>query len=192
MDRLVIVPDETFEPLVLSLKARLSALTSEIRAENIVALIGDHTRLLPTIARVDAGQELVLWAPSARAFLAAWTSRMRTEEITGTDTADLSEGLVSQVFASADSALQTGVEMQANAWTNLHETRGERIDGMAGSAVFIFGKCAAVLALVAYRTNRDAPPLIRENLARVAEAASLLGRLLEDRLIRASLGIELL
>jgi len=191
MDRLVIVPDEKLEPLVLSLKARLSAIVGEVRAENIADVIGEDTRLLPTLAQGGAGQELLLWARSARAFLAAWTSRP-FDAIAGVATADLDVGLISQVFASGKSVLQAGAEVQANQWTNLEETRGQVIDGMAASPVFIFGKCAAALALAAYRGEGNSSAVTHEGLARLAEAASVVGRLLEDRLLRATLGFELL
>jgi hypothetical protein len=191
MERLVIAPDEKLEPLVLSLKARLPAIADEVRAENLASLMGERSRhVLLGIADAGQQQELLLWARSHRAYAVVWSSLPPESEVVDTVTGDQASGFISRVFASARSDVETSEDLQAATWTNLEEKRGRALDSMAASPVILFGKCTAALSLAQYQAQGGVKTLDQSDLVPVAEAASLLARLLEDRLLRAALGIE--
>jgi hypothetical protein len=191
MERLVIVPDEKFEALVLSLKSRLPPIVDEVRAENLASLMGERSRrVLLGIADAGQGQELLLWARSDRAYVVAWTSLPPESEVVGTATADPVAGLINRLFASGRSDVESREDLQATTWTNLQEKRGRALHSMAASPVILFGKCAAAVSLAQYQTEQIVKTLDQSDVVRVAEVASLLARLLEDRLLRAALGIE--
>lgn len=191
MERLVIVPDEKLEPLAISLRARLPAIADEARAENLASLMGERSRRF-LLGIVDTGeqQELLLWGRSERGYVVVWTSLRPESEVVGTVTADQASGFISRIFASGRSDVESGEDLQAATWTNLEEKRGRLLHSMAASPVILFGKCAAAVALAQYQVEGDVKTLDQSDAVRVAEAASLLARLLEDRLLRAALGIE--
>ena len=183
MERLVIVPDEKLEPLVLSLKARLHAIAEEVTPENFAALAGEQ--LLGFLNGGMEGvedHELLVWLPSGRALVVAWTTLDPKEEVVGAATAGFESGLLARVFASGNSERQQAADLEADTWTNLEDRRDRRLSSLAGSPIHLFGKCAGVLARAGYGNGCEDHP--------VAETAALLGRLVEDRIIRAVLGLE--
>lgn len=191
MNRLVIVPDEQLEPLARTLKSQLSGLVDELRSEHFAGLLDESCRrILQGLVRNRKAHEVLLWGPSDAVFRVAWTSLPPESEVLNIVTAARNEGLPARVRASGRSAMQAADELQAGAWTNLEERRGQVLESLAASPVFLFDKCAAVLSLAKYRTDESPVMPSQTDLAELAETASLLGRLLEDRLMRACLGME--
>jgi hypothetical protein len=191
MERLVIVPDEQVDRFAL--QARLRAIAGEVKAENLAYLMGEQSaRVLLNGMHATEKQEVLVWGRSDRSFLVSWTSLTPLEEVAGVLASDHEEGLVSQVFESGQTVVQNADELRGATWTNLTEIRGRAIGSMAGAPVSLFGRPTAVLTLVGYREG-DAPGYLSfEDAARLTRVASLLARLLEDRLIRAALGLETL
>ena len=177
---MVIVPDERWEALALSLRARLPAIVDELSPENFAAAAGGQA-LGFLEGRMGEGEELLVWLPAGRALVAGWTTLEPREEVAGTATASREEGLLARVFASGMSERGEGAELEAGAWTNLQERRGRRLAWLAASPVHVFGKVAGVLARAEYGGGEGSIP---------AEEAALLGRLVEDRILRAALGWE--
>jgi hypothetical protein len=186
MKRLVIVPDESHEALAAVLKSRLAGIVRELDAENLVDAMGIHApAVLVRSADGMAGVEWVLWAGGGGDFAVAWTSAEPVDEVVGRVRADAGEGLVARVFASWRSELEMRDELQAGDWTNFERLRGRGIGAMAGSPVVVFGVCVAVLSVVVF-VDFEGDGVVRPP----AETASLLGRLVEDRLLRATLGMD--
>jgi hypothetical protein len=191
MERLVIVPDEQVDRFAL--QARLRAIAGEVKAENLAYLMGEQSaRVVLNGMHPSERQEVLVWGRSERSFLAAWTSLTPLEEVAGALASDNEEGLVSQVFESSQTVVQNDDELRGATWTNLTEIRGRAIRSMAGSPVTLFGRPTAVLTLVEYREGDTPGSLTFDDAARLTRVALLLARLLEDRLIRAALGLETL
>ena len=187
MERFVIVPDEKLEPLVLLLKAKLPNIAAEIRAEHLADLIDSVARrALRDAARPASIDEILIWGLSGNGFLAAWSSLVPENEVVGTATAAAEEGLIARVFASSRSDAQAAPGLAAGNWTNLEQRRGRMIASMAATPLLLFGKPVAVLSLVTYQ--KDEPQSLPGTSA-ATEAAVLLVRLIEDRLLRSSLGL---
>lgn len=184
MNRLVIIPDEAYEALGFSLKARLVGIAREVNAHNLAHVMGSHAlRSFNSAAEVQES-DLLLWAPDGKDFVVALATRLPKEEIEGRARADAQEGMIARVMGSGRSETGTSDDLEAADWTNLESLRGMKIEAMAASPVFLYENCTLVLSRVRYGGKYT------DKLNAPSELASLLGRLIEDRLIRASLGIE--
>ncbi|MBX3739857.1 MAG: hypothetical protein KF712_02610 [Akkermansiaceae bacterium] len=182
MNRLVIVPDPALEAAGALLSAKLSAITQEISADHLPQFLGTHAlRCLDWAAAEAPAAELILWGTDGNSHAVAWNSTGNLARAQ----ADGSEGLIARVAGSQRSATEAAYDLQAAEWTNLERLRGASISAMAASPIILFGTTAAVLSRVFYGQDESqalpAPP---------ADTASLLGRLIEDRLIRTTLGVE--
>ena len=187
MNRLVIVPDAALEAAGLALKSRLAAIAGEIDATNIQPFMGPHAlRCLTWAAEKNADSEILLWAREKNGYAVAWASGTPREDVEGRGRADEMEGMIARVFESHHSESERAHDLQAADWTNLERLRGATIDAMAASPVILFESCVAVLSRVRYRAKTEN----ETTAAAPAESASLLARLIEDRLIRATLGME--
>lgn len=189
--RLVIVPDETLEPLALALRTRLAGLAGALVAENLAAALGEQA--LRLLGRLDGGKsvrEVIVWGCSGRAYLAGWTSLEPDEEVALAASADAEAGLVAQVFATQRAVALAGTELRAGDWTNLEARRGRALAWMAASPALVFDRCAAVVTLHEFCTDAAAGTPGANEVTALAEAADLAGRLIEDGLIRAALGLE--
>jgi hypothetical protein len=192
MNRLVIVPDEKFEPLVLDLKTRMVALAKELRSEHLTELVGvEAVHLLRDAALSEKHCEVLVWGRSERAYIAAWTSSVQnTQQTFGEVTADGSRGLLHQVFESNRADSKSAEELNASVWTNLEAKRGRIIGSMVAHPIVLFRRCVAVLTVVRYVEPGVSAHLRYEDAVQAAAASSLLMRLLEDQLIRSSLGLD--
>lgn len=191
MNRLIIIPDEEIEAMGPSLLNSLARVADQIRAGNLVDFLGEVE--IGVLAPVENGSqvhELLLWGLEDRGYGVAWTSLAPAEEVVSAASATATDGLVNEVFALGHSAVRSSGDLQAANWTNLERRRGRVIDSMAASPVLIMGKCIAVLTLAQYDLGVAQRSLTREDAAGLTAQAALLGRLLEDRLIRALLGLK--
>jgi hypothetical protein len=190
VNRLLIIPDEKFEPLTLELKNRLITTAKELRWEHLTDLFGaEGTFLLSTIHYAGDSQEIQVWGKSATGFVVVWTSRGKTDPAVGTVTAELGRGLINQVFESGRPEVKEGDFLNASDWTNLEKKRGAMLFSMAAHPITIFGRCVAILSLSQFDNTVTAQSAGPTNAKTAGAAASLLARLTEDRLIRSCLGL---
>jgi hypothetical protein len=182
MNRLVIVPDPALEAAGSLLSAKLSAIIQEISADHLPQFLGTHAlRCLDWAAAEIPKAELILWGADGSGHAVAWSSMGSAARAQ----ADGREGLIARVAGSRRSASEAAYDLQAAEWTNLERLRGSSISAMAASPVILFGTTAAVLSRVIYRRDETQPLPTPP-----ADTASLLGRLIEDRLLRTTLGLE--
>lgn len=186
MNRLVIIPDETHEALGIALKARLSGIAREINAHNLAQVMGTQAlRSFHSVAD-DADDEWLLWANDGKGFVVALTTHVPKETIEGYARADAQEGMIARVMGHGRSESAMADQLEMADWTNLEMLCGRKIEAMASSPVYLFENTALVVSRISDEKTSTAP------LKAPAELAALLGRLIEDRLIRATLGIEAL
>ena len=182
MSRLVIVPEDSHEALGAQLLPRLAVIAREADVQNITGLIGAHGITLLDAAAARTGGTLLLWARNGdAAYGVAWQGGGK--DLVERAHADAGEGLIARVFGSgrSESAAADGLELSE--WSNLPALFSGHIDLMAASPVPVFGSCIAALCIIS-------GPLPDGRLQAPSETASLLARLIEDRLIRMSIGLE--
>jgi hypothetical protein len=190
MNRLLIIPDEKFEPLTLELKTRLVTIAKELRWEHLTDLFAaEGTFLLCTIHHVQDSREIQIWSKSPTGFIVVWSSKGKNDVAVGTVTAELGRGLINQVFESARPEMKEGEFLNASDWTNLEQKRGAKLRSMAAHPITIFGRCVAVLSLSQFVDTHTAQSADYTDARTAGAASSLLARLIEDRLIRSCLGL---
>lgn len=185
MNRLVIVPDPMMETAGLALRPRLVALASELDANNILHAMGPlAVRLLEKISAEWPDFDLLLFAPEGTDHALAWISSSDADALIGKVRASSDEGLVARASESQRSYSVLAPDVHADEWTNLERLRGQTIVAFTASPVVVFETTVAVLCRVRHHGSGEfdrVPP---------AETAPALARLIEDRLIRLSLGLE--
>jgi len=190
MNRLLIIPDEKFEPLTLELKTRLITIAKELRWEHLTDLFAaEGTFLLSTIRHVQDSREIQIWSKSPTGFIVVWSSKGKNDVAVGRVTAELGRGLINQVFESARPEMKEGEFLNASDWTNLEQKRGVKLRSMAAHPITIFGRCVAVLSLSQFVDTHTAQSADCTDARTAGAASSLLARLIEDRLIRSCLAL---
>ncbi|MEP2776204.1 MAG: hypothetical protein ABJQ29_02995 [Luteolibacter sp.] len=184
MNRLVIVPEEKHEALAEELKPRLSGIAKEIDANNLAQVMSAQTvALLEDFSR-NSGGRVMIWAREGKSYAIGWISDDTEPSLRGRVRADAGEGMIAMVFESGRSTSDTAANLELGEWSNLGELLDTPVGEMASSPVHVFGETAAVVSWVCGKEG-DLP------LRAPAEVSALVARLIEDRLIRMSLGFEM-
>jgi hypothetical protein len=194
MSRLLIIPDEKFEPLTVELKTRLVTIANELRCEHLTDLFGaEGALLLNTIDVADDSREIQIWGRSTTestpGFVVVWTSKGSNDAAVGKVTAKLDRGLINQVFESERPEIKAGDFLNASDWTNLEQLRGAKLFSMAAHPITIFRRCIAILSVSQFEASRTPQSADYTDAKTAGAAASLMARLVEDRLIRSCLGL---
>jgi hypothetical protein len=190
MNRLLIIPDEKFEPLALELKTRLLAIAKELRWEHLSDLIGTDGAFLSSCGgQAEGSREIQIWAKCPASFIIVWTSKGKSDPAVGTVTAEIGRGLINQVFESGRPEVKSGDFLNASDWTNFEKKRGATLLSMAAHPITIFGRGVAVLSLSQFGEGGTTQSADSNDPKTAGSAASLLARLIEDRLIRSCLGL---
>src|SRR5437879_1360186 len=177
MNRLLIIPDQKFEPLTLELKTRLVAIAKELRWEHLTDLFGAEGAFLPSTTDHGQGsQEIQIWGKSPTAFVVVWTSKGKTDKAIGTVTAELGRGLINQVFESGRPEVKAGDYLNASDWTNLEKKRGASLLSMAAHPITVFGRCVAILTLSRFADTRRVKNADYRDAQAAGATASILAR----------------
>jgi hypothetical protein len=181
MSRLVIVPQESHEAMGAELLPRLAAIAREVNADNIAGIIGAQgvSLLESSAARTDG--TLLLWAGNGDGYAVAWQGG--DKDLVERARADSGEGLIARVFGGGRSETAAAEELELSEWSNLPALFPGSIAALAASPVHVFGNCIAALSIISSSSSVD-------RLPPPSETAPLLARLIEDRLIRMSIGLE--
>lgn len=191
MSRLLIIPDEKFQALVPDFKARLLDITRQLRPEHVGHLLeSDGAFIASTLANDEDSREFQIWARSPTGFVIVWSSKGKRDVAVGTVTAELGRGLINQVFESARAEAKSGGYLNASDWTNFETKRGASLLRMAACPITVFGLCAGVLSLSQFAATSAVESIGEEETQIAGTAASLASRLIEDRLVRACLGLS--
>lgn len=176
MSRLVIVPEESHEAMGAELLPRLAAIAREADADNITGIIGAQGIAVLESAAIRTDGTLLLWARQGEGYAVAWQGGGK--DLVERVRADAGEGLIARVFGSGRSESAAADVLELAEWSNLPVLFSGAIAAMAASPIHVFGSCVAALCVIG---DGIQPP---------SEAARLLARLTEDRLIRMSIGLE--
>ena len=180
MKRIVILPDESLEPIAGQLRLRLESIAREVSAENLPDLVDSlSTGLLVNASKPHSP---MLWALAGKHHALVWASE-DSREIVFRATADIREGLIAMVFDSGRAAFLREPELRADAWTNLPKLRDHSIEAMAAVPVRLAGRVVGVLSLAG-------PEVEESDVGRLALASEVFSRLAESRILRDCLGLD--
>ena len=180
MKRIVILPDESLEPIAGQLRLRLESIAREVSAENLPDLVDSlSTGLLVNASKPHSP---MLWALAGKHHSLVWASE-DSREIVFRATADIREGLIAMVFDSGRAAFLREPELRADAWTNLPKLRDHSIEAMAAVPVRLAGRVVGVLSLAG-------PEVEESDVGRLALASEVFSRLAESRILRDCLGLD--
>lgn len=184
MNRLVILPDESLEPLAATLRVRLEAIAREISAENLATLLDPQAAALIEDLALSSKSDAMLWGAGEGCFQAVWASEAARNLISRA-TADCGEGLVARVVESGRGTFSGECEPFPAEWTNLARLRGAAAVSMAGVPLRLAGRVIGVLSL--FKLDADLDGSAMGPLGRAAEIASSLAG---ARILRECLGME--
>lgn len=190
MSKLIIVPDQKYEELTLDLKRQLASLAKELRSEHLADLIGADGAFLVKPDPNGDSKEIEIWGKSPAGFVVVWTSKGKDDPVVGAVTAEPGRGLINQVFESGRAEVKADDFLNAPDWTNLEKQRGAKLHRMAAHPITIFRRCVAVLSLSEFQDARATESDGQVGMRTAGASASLLSRLMEDRLIRSCLGFD--
>ena len=180
MKRIVILPDESLEPIAGQLRLRFESIAREVSAENLPDLVDSlSTGLLVNASKPHSP---MLWALAGKHHSLVWASE-DSREIVFRATADIREGLIAMVFDSGRAAFLREPELRADAWTNLPKLRDHSIEAMAAVPVRLAGRVVGVLSLAG-------PEVEESDVGRLALASEVFSRLAESRILRDCLGLD--
>lgn len=184
MNRLVIVPEEKYEALAEELKPRLSGIAKEVDANNLSQVMSAQTVALLEVFAKNTGGRVLVWAREGKGYALGWISDDTEPTLRGRVRADAGEGMIAMVFESGRSVSEVAANLELGEWSNLGELVDRPVAEMATSPVDVFGETVAVISVV----SEEEDELV---LRAPAEVSSLVARLIEDRLIRMTLGFEM-
>jgi len=184
MNRLVILSDETLQPLAGNLRLRLEAIAREISSENLAALVDPLTAALMEDLAASTKTGVLLWGAADGCHSVVWASEA-ARDLVSRATADVKDGLVARIFESERAIFSGEGEMHSPDWTNLARLRGAALLSMAGAPVRLAGRVVGVLSL--FSTDAEISRSATGPLGRVAE---VFGRLAAARIVRECLGLE--
>lgn len=185
MNRLVILPDESLEPLAATLRVRLEAIAREISAENLAALLDPQAAALIENLALSSKSDAMFWGAGEGCFPAVWASEA-ARNLVSRATADRREGLVARVFESGRGTFSGECESFSPEWTNLARLCGVSSISLAGVPVRLAGRVVGVLSLFKREAELDGSAM--GPLGRLAEIAASLA---EARILRECLGMEI-
>lgn len=180
MNRLVIVPEESHEAIGAELRPRLAMVSREIDSENMRSLFNPQTLGVLEYFSTTLPGEILIWARHGNGYAVAWAA---DHDLIGRALADAGEGMIAQVFESGRSSSAPAENLELGEWCNLPQLLPYDIAEMAVAPLSVFGTCAAVVSII-LREKGEA------RLQSPAATAALLSRLIEDKLIRMTLGLE--
>jgi hypothetical protein len=184
MNRLVILPDETLEPLAGNLRLRLEAIAREISSENLAALLDPLAAGLMEDLAASTNSDALLWGSADACHSVVWASEA-ARDLVSRATADCKEGLVARVFESERATFSGEGGFFSHEWTNLARLRGAASVSIACAPVRLAGRVVGVLSLSS--TDAEILDAVTGPLGRVAE---VFGRLAATRILRDCLGLE--
>ncbi len=193
--RSLILPDERFAALLPALDERVRVAARSLDAKNFADYLDTPERLILGQSFTAAGaHEGTLWlADTAREHLvAAYNSGPRAAEIAGCFGQSLRSGMISLVFASEQPICENAVYKNANQDTALDEKLGVLTVAMMAVPFYFARERRGVVSCVRLRdacsVEPDPPPFTPADLHALQCAVAAVSRLIDFRLLAASLG----
>lgn len=194
--RLTLLADERFAPLLPALEESLAAAAESITPENFMSLLDDTMRHVIQLAfRQAESDDGTIWLVDGakEALVPGYNTGPDAERILKFRQ-PLSAGLVSMVFGNERPFLENEVPKNAKQDRTLDKQLGKQTLAMVIVPFYFLGACRGVISCVKMGVPGETPP----ETQRFAESAqvflvhgaTVLGRLLDLRLLRSTMGLR--
>jgi len=194
--RLTLLPDERLAPLLPSLQEGLAAAAESITPENFVSMLDDTMRHVLQLAfRLAEANDGTVWLvdEAKEALVPAYNTGPDAERILKFRQ-PLTAGLVSMVFGNERPFLENDVPKNAKQDKTLDRQLGKQTLAMVIVPFYFLDACRGVISCVKQGVPGQAPPdsqrFAESAQAFLVHAATILGRLLDLRVMRSTLGLR--
>lgn len=195
--RLTLLPDERFAPLLLSLEERLSSAASSITAENFFSMLDDTMRRGLQLAFHQAGAtEGTVWLVDGakKALVPAYNTGPNAERFVAKFRQPLDRGLVSMVFGNEKPFTENEVPKNALQDKTLDSQLKVQTLAMIIVPLYFLDGCRGVISCVKLgmpgKKAAEAQGFPESAQALLVHGATVLGRLLDLRVLRTTLGLR--
>jgi len=195
--RLTLLPDGNFAPLLPELKGRLAVAAKSITPGNFASLLDTTMRREIHMAFDQAGaSEGTVWLveDESRALVPAYNTGPNAQKIVNQFHQPLTSGLISMVYASEQPFLENEVFQNAKQDKSLDTSLNVQTYAMIAVPFYFLDACRGVISCIVLRQPGAAePPVVRFDEAarlRVSHAATTMGRLIDYRVLQATLGVQ--
>jgi hypothetical protein len=195
--RLTLLADSNFAGLLPELKGRLAETAKSITPANFGSLLDATMRRELHLAFDQAGaSEGTVWLveDETRALVPAFNTGPNAQKMVAQFRQPLSSGLISMVYASEQPFLENEVFQNAKQDKSLDTSLNVQTYAMIAVPFYFLDACRGVISCVVLRLPGTAePPVVRFDETarlRVSHAATVLGRLIDYRILQATLGVH--
>ena len=195
--RLTLLPDERFVLSLAALQERLESIGRNITAENFSSILDDTMRRVLSLSFSDVGaHEGTVWLvdEGTKTLVPAYNTGPNAGKLVGHFKQSLSSGLVSMVFASERAFAENEVFRNSKQDKSLDALLELRTYAMIAVPFYFLEACRGVVSCVQLKDLNpiapDPPGFGEGHQAIVRHAADTLGRLIEYRILRVTVGLR--
>ncbi|HEV1993444.1 MAG TPA: GAF domain-containing protein [Candidatus Acidoferrum sp.] len=195
--RLTLLPDERLAPALPALQECLSSAGDSIAAENLASMLDETMKRVIHLAFQQAGaDEGTVWLldESKEALIPAYNTGPNADQFVGHFRQPLSAGLVSMVFGNEKPFTENEVPKNAKQDKRLDTILKTQTLAMIIVPLYFLDACRGVISCVKLGVPgakaRDAQGFSDSAQGLMVHGATLLGRLIDLRVLRISLGLR--
>jgi hypothetical protein len=196
-NRITILPDERFSAVRSALLERLTSIAANITAENIGSLFDGTMRSVIDFGFKETGaSEGTIWIlePPISALVPCFNSGPNANSIVGQFKQPLNAGLISMVFATQQPFLENEVFANKSQDKSLDSALRLQTYAMIAVPLYFLEDCRGVISCVQLKVpgsaEPDPPGFDEGGKARLSHTSTVFGRLLDYRLLRATMGLS--
>jgi len=193
--RLSLLPAAAILPFVPDLKKHLSAVAADITPENLTSVLdGTMTRLITGAFQRAGAQEGAIWLHDTHrnSLVMAFNTGPNAAVLVGKFSQPLTSGIVSMVFASEQPFLENEVFRNSRHDKTFDTQMHLRTESMVATPFYFLGACRGIVSGVQLQpagAHERARGFGEHDLVALREAATILGKLLDERILRIVVGL---
>jgi hypothetical protein len=195
--RMTLLPDQRFLALLAGLQDRLAEAGRSIKPSNFMLLLDDAMRRVLHLAFRNAdADEGTVWivAETGDALVPVLNTGPNGAQFVGRFRQPLSAGLISMVFSNEQPFLENDVTHEAAQDKTLDSMLGSATLAMIACPFYFLDACRGVISCVQLGTLGSGTELTRgfqeSHRAEIRHAATILGRLIDNQVLRAVVGLR--
>jgi len=196
--QLSLLPAGKFVALVPELRRHLALVAESITAQNFASILDESMRRLiaVTFDQISASEGSIwLHDNSDSSLVIALNTGPNAEKLVGHFRQPLSAGIVSMVFSSEQSFVENEVYKNSQQDKSLDSMLNLRTESMIATPFYFLAECRGVITGVQLQASDTTEQALfsgfsQRDLAAVRHLAALLGRLVDDAVLRAVVGLR--